>query len=371
MESITRSVVRNIFQVACIIATVLLTFYCIHEYSLDKDVTEIIYKKFHGQPDELYPSITLCFNDPFISSKLSKFDDNLTVTSYKKFLSGEDNGQWNFSLSRVDYDDVSIDFFDYLQTVYFNLLINKNLGWTVVNRTYWVEWYSNDGTWYNYSKIEKPEIYVSARWDMKKCFTINIPFVENKGILFLYLRIDKSILQEKTNALGKEFDISMHYPFQILRSHLLSTVNWESNIDKDDCVYLQVATGSMDILKRRNKYWHPCNANLKGHDNITLSHIMKRVGCAPINWKIEPELPRCNERKQYKKLKSFLENIEEDLPPCQSIERLITTATNKKCDKNDTALHLKFFFPNPVYKEINILKAYGFQSLVGNAGKGT
>ena len=96
---------------------------------------------------------------------------------------------------------------------------------------------------------------------------------------------------------------------------------------------------------------------------------MSIVGCAPIHWKFESELPNCNTPDQYRKIMNLLEDVEERLPPCQSIDRLITSATSMSCNKTDKSLHLKFYFKDPVYKEINVLKAYGFESLVGNAGK--
>ena len=61
MEVTTQNVLRNLFRAICIIGAILLIGYCIREYALDQDVTHIEYKKFHEQPDDLYPSITLCF----------------------------------------------------------------------------------------------------------------------------------------------------------------------------------------------------------------------------------------------------------------------------------------------------------------------
>ena len=143
MESTARMAVRAVFRGVCIIATALLTCYCVREYYLDQDVTHIMYKKYHGEPDGLYPSITLCFTEPFIANKLSKNYENLTIESYKNFLSGYDNGEWNLSLSTIDYDDVSINLLDYLGNLNINLLNNDNLIWSVINNTYLFEGHDN------------------------------------------------------------------------------------------------------------------------------------------------------------------------------------------------------------------------------------
>ena len=112
-----------------------------------------------------------------------------------------------------------------------------------------------------------------------------------------------------------------------------------------------------------------CNDKLHGTDNITLTRMMEDVGCAPTHWKIESALPSCKQRIQYTNIHRKLQDVEEDLPPCWSIERLVTSATGHDCTSEDKDLRLSFYFHDPVYKEVNVLKAYGLQSLVGNAGK--
>ena len=365
MEATTQNVLRNLFRAICIIGAILLIGYCIREYALDQDVTHIEYKKFHEQPDDLYPSITLCFYNPFFRRRLSESSENLTIDSYEYFLSGYDDGQWNASFSDIDYDSVSIDFMNYLEYVQLNLLNNDDLRWRVENRSTLVDDHDN----LNYSMVKPPEIYTSARWYNKKCFTINVPYVENKRIYFMYLRIRRSIFVDNIRPRKQEFVISMHYPNQLMRSLLLSRVNWESNVYRTDCFRLKVRVGSMEVLKRRNKYQAPCNDDLEGHDNITLTRLMKDAGCSPNHWKMESKLPICNRRSQYGYVHWLLQDVEEHLPPCQSIERLITTANGENCNAEDRDLHLTFYFQEPLYKEINVLRAYGFQSLVGNAGK--
>ena len=362
MES-ARSIIRNIFRAICIVGTIVLIYYCAHEYSLDLDVTHIVYKKFHGDPDGIYPSVTLCFYHPFIIRSLSEWSKNLNGTSYENFLSGYDDGQWNASLSEIDYDYVSIDLLDYLEYVKVNLLNNDNLRWNVENRTKLV---ANHDT-LNYSMVKHPDIYVSARWYNKKCFTINIPFVDNRGIYFMDIKINEFIFEKGIRPRKEEFQMFMHYPYQLMRSLLLDRVNWESNIYTTHCFRLKVRVGSMEVLKRRNKSQAPCNDN-HSIDKIALYRMMQDVGCVPNHFKMESELPKCDKRSQYRRIDRLLQDVEEHFPPCNSIERLITDASGYDCSSEDRDLRLTFYF-YPTYKEINVLKAYGLQSLVGNAGK--
>ena len=264
------------------------------------------------------------------------------------------------------YDDVSIHLFDHLQYIQFALLNLDNLLWKVVNNTYLVADHGNS----KYDMIRPPEIYVSVRWYNKKCFTINIPFVDDKRIWKMTLNLNNSIFQDKILLIREMMSLSMHHPFQLMRSFLRSTASWESTIYRNDCFNLQVSVESIDVVKRRNKYQEPCNSDLRGHDNITLARMLAYVGCAPAHWNTESLLPKCNTQKQYLKANWFYQDFEEEMPPCQSIERLIKTLSARSCKiMPDTNFFLDFVFHDPVYKEINVLRAYGFQSLVGNAGK--
>ena len=368
MELTMRNVIKNVFRVVCLFGALILIVYCIRDYILDKDLTHIEYKRFHDEPDANYPSITLCIYKPFTSYKLKGLGEDVTIYSYKDFLSGNDSGSWNSSFSKINYDDVSINFLDYLKYVEVNLLNNDHLVWDVENNTQLVDKHDTIGS--NYSMVKPPEIYVSARMYNKKCFTMNIPFVQNKRIYSVKMKIDKDIFPSGIIHLDrKDFFITMHYPFQVRRSYVLSRVNWESSIEETDCFQLNVFVGSTEVLKRRNKYTDPCRDNLEAHDNMTFLRMIGDLGCSPSHWKMESNLQNCSKLEQYQKMHALLKDAEEHLPPCKSIERLITTAVGSKCDQGYRDLRLTFYFQEPLFKQINVLRAYGFQSLVGNAGK--
>ena len=53
------------YYVLCAFVAIALTSWCIHEYHLDKDVSNIMLRKFHDTEDDIHPSITLCRKDPF------------------------------------------------------------------------------------------------------------------------------------------------------------------------------------------------------------------------------------------------------------------------------------------------------------------
>ena len=360
-----KNTLRNLFRTICTLAAILLIAYCIREYALDQDVTHIEYKKFHEDSEQIYPSITICFYEPFIPHKLIQIDSNITVSSYQNFLSGYEDTNSDSLLGNIDYDNVSINLMDHLYSLKLNLLNNDNLKWYVENNTYLSK--SHDSA--DYDSVEQPNIYVSSRRANSKCFTVDIPYIPKRRIYYMKMSIDDYIFPYGIRPSRKEFFITMHYPFQLMRSYLLSRINWEPYIRQTNCYELTVRVGSMEVLKRRNKYRDPCNEDITDQDKLALKKIVEAVGCQPKHWKIGSELTYCTVQSQYKELEKKLDDVEENLPPCKSIEKLITSGNGKECRQSDRSLYLKFYFQEPLYKEINVLRAYGFQSLVGNAGR--
>ena len=200
---------------------------------------------------------------------------DVTPYLYKGFSSGPDYGNWNSSFSDIDYDNISIKLLDYL--LYVKLYIVNNgmvnyLKWNIENKTMLVYDHNTYYSVANLNMLKPPEIYVSARLHNKKCFTMNIPFIENIRVYSVQMKIDKHIFPNGIRPRWNDFFITMHYPFQMMRSYVLSRVKWESSINETDCWALKVSVGSMEVLKRRSKYNDPCNDNLKGHD-LSLIHI--------------------------------------------------------------------------------------------------
>ena len=367
MNLSTKTVCRNFHHFICLLATILLIGYCAHEYALDRDVTHINFQKFHEEPVRVYPSITICFTKPFVGDKLKLYDKELTFQSFKDFLLGNTGSTWNSELANIDYDNVSVQLEDHLNSIGINLLNNDDIVWKVecgkcgkLVQT----WDQSE-----YKDVQPPNIYVSSRRAESKCYTIDIPYIPHRRIYFVQMELEDSIFPHGIRPNKKDFFVALHYPFQLTRSYLLSRISWESNIRKTDCYTLRIRVGSMEVLKRRNKYSEPCNDDLTDHDKIALTKVMQNVGCQPKHWKIQSQLPYCTTQKQYTDIEIMMDDVEETLPPCQSIERLITTGNGIECNKRGKKLWLQFYFQEPSHKEIHVLRAYGFQSLVGNGGK--
>ena len=60
------------YRTLCLLATIVLVSWCIYEYSMDRDVTEIKLQQYHETSDDIYPSITICSTVVFLKEKYTK-----------------------------------------------------------------------------------------------------------------------------------------------------------------------------------------------------------------------------------------------------------------------------------------------------------
>ena len=102
---------KCMFHMICGLTTVIFTSYCIYQYLLDEDISRIDFKKFNSNENHIYPAITLCFSYPLLAEKLTRYGEGIDVSSYTSFMEGN---LWDDRMANIDFDDVSINFEDYL-----------------------------------------------------------------------------------------------------------------------------------------------------------------------------------------------------------------------------------------------------------------
>ena len=114
MVSINYNYVGYAYQCLCVLATVVLSSFCIHLYYLNEDVARVDYRQFDDNRNHIYPSISLCFGNIFVEEKLEGHGVNQSI--YLKFLKGEFFVQPMLS---INYRNVTIDPESFLHAVEF------------------------------------------------------------------------------------------------------------------------------------------------------------------------------------------------------------------------------------------------------------
>ena len=177
------NIIAKLFLVSCVFATIGLQIRCLYKYSLNQDVSVLSFRRFHSETNDIYPSISFCILNPFLENELKKYGDEVNVASYSYFLQGL---LWDERMLKIDYDNVTVSLTENLES--FGVLLENFSDYRLYNATGFLhnEW--------------KPHFNVSFRGALRKCFTIDIPFMEQLPIYYYYIAVSYTHLTLPTKA---------------------------------------------------------------------------------------------------------------------------------------------------------------------------
>ena len=417
MNSSSRTCSLRFFHAICLFTTIAFVAWCINEYSLDNDYTQTKFATFHQTAEDIYPSITVCIQDPYRRDKYKSYfrslpiigdtvdgsreSDEMILNSYKLLIGGDKSSsletkgwlhllnityeKWIHGIQNIDYDGITSDFENVLTNFYIQIPIrfdhldtlsyNASNGSLIADKVT-VQKFKNSTNWKGISLdvLEELRPYVSDRGVHHKCITIDIPMIKNVGIREVGMKFDSSSFVGEQISPGKVY-FYLSYPKQLLRQPLGSRIKlpFERPLD---CYKFKIHLGYMRTFKRRNKKLSPCNDNWRFHDENQMSHVAEKVGCIPKHWNIPSDLPLCSRPQQFSDIAEELNDKNGYMPPCRSIETLLKTTEGKTdwrmCIVRGSFLEVKLFLDEQShYEEVVLLPAYSLQSLVGNSGRYT
>lgn len=355
--------------ILCISAALCLSIWCIYNYSLDEDLTRIDFKRFNEQKDDIYPSISVCLCNPYISKKLKKYGNDITPSKYIKFLQGD---MWQQEMLDIDYEDVTIDIKDYF------------LGYDIT--------YSNNErvSYKSQDDIEPGTIgwrlpYATLNVSSQKCFTVDIPFQPQKILRQLNIRIKTSIFPNKTrpakltynpsNGDVECFSIYFHYPMQMTAGKGIEKSSWpirEKNDSKAYTMFFKLK--NIEVIHNRNKRMNPCIEYLSNHDKHTFQKFVEMAGCRPPYIKTNTTLTVCTTKEEMKKTidvsneyRIARDNF--DKIPCRNLGRLDFGYREYDLPKDRTpSFNITLYYGDSKYREIRQVRAFGLHALFGNIG---
>ena len=158
---------RLLFQSALISGFVIYGVQNLWHYFQNDDLCEVSFKKFHSDTKHGYPSLSMCFNTPFIKERLSEYltADMVNISEgYESYLIGgrhSDKNNINVeSFKDVPYEETTLQESDFLTNAY---IADKNR-----------------------SRVSaSPDIAVNSwGWFMgiMKCFTFSVPYEKDRFI---------------------------------------------------------------------------------------------------------------------------------------------------------------------------------------------
>ena len=99
------------FRLVCSFATIIFVCYCLYEFSLNEDISQVSFQEFHANEDSIYPSLTVCLTPGFVDDAIAMYGDGISSSTYINFLDGQ---HWDDRMLHIDYDNVTTNFEDYL-----------------------------------------------------------------------------------------------------------------------------------------------------------------------------------------------------------------------------------------------------------------
>ena len=111
----TRIHVTSFYKFSCFSVAFSLTLYWIYEYSLDKDLCTVDFKKYYDDKQDEFPTLSICLDNENPESTLRTLHPPINKSMYLKFLQGE---SFDADMIDIDYRNVTADLNDYIVAEY-------------------------------------------------------------------------------------------------------------------------------------------------------------------------------------------------------------------------------------------------------------
>ena len=357
--------VLSLFRFVCMMLTISFVTYNIILYSEDEDLTEVSFKMYNQDEESIYPGITLCVDKPFETYKLKKFGKGINKTAYKQFIQGR---LWDERMLKINLDSVVIDIKDYL----IEACIKSHFNGKCV-------------------KFD-PEISSFFEPSKRQCYTFhNIP---GSNIVFVETKMNVSLFPNQMRPEMWKFIARFPFPTQIFRSSKMSYGEWPSRQNLSDGYTMNFYVRNVVVIRRRNKKLKPCYA-WNNYDNLIMTEISDKLGCRPVYWGQNSSVPLCNTKEKMGMFEKYFfdryfgsDDSASYIPPCLELEDIqieysdIEAGVRKNVEKDEAGKHdshdshpetvdwfkVRLWFRSNRFMEIKQIKAYNFQTLVGNGG---
>ena len=305
---------------------------------------------------------------------------------------------------QIDYDDVTKGIEENLNTISMMLKSNGRINWKFINGSLQIneahlmqkglnsgikvktfdqndvmkdekEDLDNDAL----ANIETPEMYISKRTRLQKCYSFNLPYISNEKIdeFQLYFKQDLFINERKEgkpyfNPSGdNKVSISFHYPHQTMKS--LSTASgWQSKHKEVRSYRRKYYLANLEVLKRRNKDVYPC---INGaYDENIIQNVIERIGCKHQGIKQNTETQFCKTRESFLSFYNMLHYPKKaPYPPCLGLRSMYEWHGEDSIGKKDgfwvrPKVIVDIKFTDDFYKRIVYIQDYTLESVIGNSG---
>ena len=350
---------KVLFAVCCVASTIYTFSWQISKYSKNEEVTEVSFRPFHVNEDDLYPSVSLCFASRFDDNLLGMYGEGINSESYAKFLQGN---FWNPDLVNVSLENITMDVMPYILSI-----------GGVLSSWEWVWYYnktsneSQKSSTMSTQTIPGPMLASSCY----TCLTIDVPFQRNLKLKLVWLAIRTNIFPNRIRPHSNGFLVMFHYPNQFIRSAYSLQSAWPIRGENSSKSYQMLFTiTSMEIGQRRSDGQSPCNADVSNSDTALKHRIVASEGCKPPYWSQISNLPQCWKMKQMKAINSKIHEamqFDDEIQPCRSLETLQYDMIDidEEEEAKEPSIKVLIYYKIFTYKQIKRVRAMDMQTFIG------
>ena len=353
---------NSLFHLLSIATTVGCMCYCLHQYLLDEDVSLVHFVAFHKNKRNIYPSVSLCFDKPFLTEEFERHETGINSSAYADFLLGTD---WNDKMKSINFNEVTKDPKDYFLGYcgltnnwkrFYSSKITDMLDWAChhIDRENQLDHVESGiyGTTYGYQN------YI---W---KCLAIDVPYIQNETVKNFQILMNTSILPVESTG-RYAFCIIIHYPHQLLRS---TDRRCEPMERKEQKIQFDIRT--LQVVIQRNKPSQTCMEDVENDDDAIMTSMIQNLGCKPNYWNINSTASDCSNKSQMAYLNHQTPHHYATYPnpPCQRVRKALYEYVKANRNATDGVFVLKMRYEDETFMAIEQSRAYTIQSLVGNAG---
>ena len=355
-----------------------MSVYCAHKFYLNKDSSVVEFHNFNGNEDNIYPTLSLCFNGGgmFNQKLLSKVHLPVEILNtsikkakyYEQFLLGNLSTRAYLNIS---YNNVTPDMT--------RILENMKLFSADETGDFDIYHYWQGGAHFPF--------YESLKSPTDKCFSMDIDSKNVPALKIHHLSKIRLAIFNFLNGVFAEYnwgwlnlDIYLSYPNQLMRSYPIFSIKQLENRKYSSTV--KVMLHATEVILRRNKYNDICEENWADDDNQIIQKLVEKVGCHHEFWKADASVPICQSQKEFigvklPRLMTIGTSFLDDYPkPCREIQNIISTAeetTLSESEANDwdfpvPFISFEFHFKTGTFKVIQSVRAFDGESLIGNLG---
>ena len=270
----------------------------LYRYHLDKDVSVIEGRYYFDDPDDVFPVMSLCFEQPFNDNLFQKFGKNISGSDYQNFLLGN---YFNSEMTKIDYNSVTTNISNFVLSYEVKFQNGSSFEDTMTN----IGW---EKLYYTLS---------SHNFDLwSKCFGLEIT---NKDVYYVTVFVKREIFPGRIRGNDGSFAVRFHYPNQVLASMQTLKRQWPKINDSSTNYYMSFNLKGLDVNENRyKKRQNNFILNWKNYDNITSENHLNKVGCKTPDQICSEEWPICTNQGKMNEARLRLGRTR--VHPCKEVE---------------------------------------------------